>query len=209
MGSTDSPDETPPHPVDIKDFWIMQTEVTNAAYARCVTANACTPPVNQRWNDQTYAAYPVTNVNWNQANQYATWAGGRLPTEAEWEKAARSTDGRLYPWGDQEISDQRLNYNYVKGDTMPVASYPDGVGPYGTVDMAGNVEEWVMDWYNDGYYASSPAQNPAGPETGIFRVVRGGSFNSNRVGVRTTSRGKALPNTRVPSVGFRIVLDGS
>lgn len=209
MGSTDNTDEMPMHTVDLADFWMQQTEVTNTAYGRCITANVCTPPANQRWNDATYANYPVTNISWNQANQYATWVGGRLPTEAEWEKAARGTDARIYPWGEQEISDELLNYNFVKGDTMPVGSYPAGAGPYGTLDMAGNVEEWVADWYGDTYYASAPAQNPLGPETGIFRVVRGGSFNSKRVDVRTTVRGKALPNSRLPGVGFRVVLPGT
>lgn len=208
MGSTDNQAEMPTHTVDLDDFWMMQTEVTNAEYGRCVTAAACTPPTNPRWNDAGYANYPVMQVNWNQANQYAAWAGGRLPTEAEWEKAARSTDARIYPWGEQAISDQLLNYNFVKGDTMPVGSYPAGAGPYGTLDMAGNVEEWVADWYGDTYYASAPPQNPLGPDSGIFRVVRGGSFNSKRVDVRTTARGKAVPNSRLPGVGFRVVRPG-
>ena len=208
MGSMDNQNEMPTHTVDLDDFWIMQTEVTNAEYGRCVMVPACTPPNNQRWNDATYANYPVINTTWHQANQYAAWAGGRLPTEAEWEKAARSTDARVYPWGEQEISDQLLNYNFVKGATMPVGSYPAGAGPYGTLDMAGNVEEWVGDWYGDSYYASAPAKNPLGPGDGVFRVVRGGSFNSKRMDVRTTARGKALPNSHFPSVGFRVVVPG-
>lgn len=205
MGSTTTKDEQPVHTVTLQAFWIKQTEVTNAEYGRCVTAKACTPPTNQRWSDPAFASHPVTNINWAQANQYAEWVGGRLPTEAEWEKVARGADARVYPWGQQEISDQLLNYNFVKGATVPVGSYPDGASTYGALDMAGNVEEWVADWYSDSYYASSPAENPAGPEQGIFRVVRGGSFNSTRVAVRTTARGKALPNTGFPSVGFRVV----
>lgn len=205
MGSTVAKDEQPVHRVTLNAFWIMQTEVTNAQYASCVTAKICTPPGNQLWDEPTSAAHPVTNVNWEQANQYARWAGGRLPTEAEWEKAARGTDERIYPWGNQEVSDQLLNYNFVKGATTPVGSYPEGASPYQALDMAGNVEEWVADWYTDNYYANSPAENPPGPDKGIFRVVRGGSFNSTRIAVRTTARGKALPNTGFPSVGFRVV----
>lgn len=208
MGSTATPAEMPEHMVDVDGFWIMQTEVTNAEYARCVTAQACTPPANQRWNDPAYAKHPVTNVNWGQANQYAGWAGGRLPTEAEWEKAARGTDQRSYPWGNTPIQDDLLNYNDVKRDTMPVGSYPAGASPYGALDMAGNVEEWVTDWYSATYYASSPAQNPLGPATGVrFRVTRGGSYGSRRDDVRTTVRGKTLlGGLGFPTVGFRVVI---
>jgi len=208
MGSTATPEEMPEHDVDLDAFWIMKTEVTNAEYAGCVAAHACTPPANQRWNDPTYAQHPVTNVNWNLANQYAAWVGGRLPTEAEWEKAARGTDQRIYPWGNTESSDQLLNYNNATGDTTPVGSYPDGVSPYGALDMAGNVEEWVADWYSATYYATSPAKNPLGPDTGTrFRVTRGGSFSHGRSGIRTTARGSAAFGGRGSIYGgFRVVV---
>ena len=207
MGSSSGDQsEQPVHAVTLDGFWIGQTEVTNAQYARCVEANICTPANNTRWNDPAYADHPVANVDWEQANQYAAWAGGRLSTEAEWEKAARGTDQRSYPWGDQVADQQRLNYNFVHGDTTPVGQYADGASFYGVLDMAGNVEEWVADWYAADYYASSPGQNPPGPAAGSQRVVRGGSFNSNGFDVRATARDRAFPNVDYPSVGFRVVL---
>jgi formylglycine-generating enzyme required for sulfatase activity len=205
MGSTFTAEESPVHKVTLGSFWIMQTEVTNAQYARCVEAGACTPPNNTRWQDAEYSAHPVTDAEWGQANDYAAWAGGRLPTEAEWEKAARGTDERLFPWGD-EAGDDQLNFNNVFGDTLPVGQFPAGASVYGVLDMAGNVEEWVADWHAPDYYVSSPAQDPRGPEDGVLRVVRGGSFVSNRSGIRTTARGQALPGSDFPTVGFRIVL---
>lgn len=207
MGSSSGDQsEQPVHAVTLDGFWIGQTEVTNAQYTRCVEANICTPANNTRWNDPAYADHPVANVDWEQANQYAAWAGGRLSTEAEWEKAARGTDQRSYPWGDQVADPQRLNYNFVHGDTTPVGQYTDGASFYGVLDMAGNVEEWVADWYAADYYASSPGQNPPGPAAGSQRVVRGGSFNSNGFDVRATARDRAFPNVDYPSVGFRVVL---
>lgn len=205
-GSAEAQDEMPVQEISLDAFWIMRTEVTNAQYARCVDAGACTPPSNDRWLDPTYADHPVTHVDWERANTYATWVGGRLPTETEWEKAARGTDERMYPWGDEAPTDHQLNYNYQEGDTVPVGSYDAGASPYGLLDMAGNVEEWVADWYADDAYVRAPAQNPQGPAEGIFRVVRGGSFNSSRLDVRTTARGRALPNSAFPSVGFRVML---
>jgi formylglycine-generating enzyme required for sulfatase activity len=205
MGSTATRAEMPTHTVTLNAFWIMQTEVTNAEYKKCVDMVKCKMPNNSRWNDPAYADYPVTDVNWDQASAYANWVGGRLPTEAEWEKAARGTDQRVYPWGNQ-APDDRLNYNRgVVSDTMPVGSYPNGASPYGALDMAGNVEEWVADWYSPTYYASSPAQNPQGPDTGADRVLRGGSFLFKPVNARTTARGRTRPGNRQPGVGFRVV----
>lgn len=205
MGSTNANDEQPPHLVKLDAFWIMQTEVTHAQYARCVEDGACTPPNSQRWTDPAFANHPVVNVDWEQANAYAKWLGRRLPTEAEWEMAARGMDERIYPWGNEPPDETLANFNFIKGDTAPVGNYPDGASPFHAFDMAGNVEEWVADWYANDYYATSPAENPQGPESGIQRVVRGGSYNSNANGIRTTARGKALPNGDYPSVGFRIV----
>ena len=207
MGSTRADDEKPLHAVEINAFWMMQTEVTNAHYALCITDGACTPPLNERIDDPDYANHPVTNVDWGQASVYAEWAGGRLPTEAEWEVAARGTDQRPFPWGDTAPDESLLNFASTTNDTAPVAEYPLGISPYGLYDMAGNVEEWVADWYADDYYAASPAQNPPGPAEGIFRVVRGGSYHSDANLVLTTTRGKAAPNRGYASVGFRVVLD--
>ena len=176
-------DEKPRHEVELDAFWIMQTEVTNEQYEKCVIADVCSPPFHPDWgSDEFWAAYdlhPVTHVTWEQASTYAQWAGGRLPTEAEWEKAARGIDGRRYPWGNTTPAAQRLNFDNDVGDTQPVGSYPAGAGPYGTLDMAGNVWEWVADWYAEDYYATSPRENPTGPADGERRVLRGGAYNSD------------------------------
>lgn len=209
MGSeTGQTNEKPVHTVSVDDFWIMQREVTNAQYARCVEAAVCQPPHNQRWNDPQFNEYPVTDVDWNQAVAYATWVGGRLPTEAEWEKAARGTDARTYPWGNADAAPLLLNYNLSVGDTTPTGYYPAGASFYGVLDMAGNVEEWVADWYARDYYATAPAQNPSGPPTGSTRVLRGGSFTSLAADVRTTARGYTVPAADADAVGFRVVITG-
>ncbi len=205
MGSTIEGDERPEHTVALESFWIGQTEVTNAQYARCVDAGACTPPRATEWRNADRTEHPVTHVDWGQARAYALWAGGRLPTEAEWEKAARGTDGRIFPWVDVVTNDQRLNFDSPQG-TVPVGNYLAGASPYGALDMAGNVEEWVADWYAPDYYAQSPSRSPLGPASGLFRGVRGGSFNSSRGDVRTTRRGRALPDTAFENVGFRILI---
>lgn len=207
MGSTRQEDEKPLHAVELDAFWIMQTEVTNAEYALCVADGACTPPLNERIDDPAYADHPVVNVDWSQANSYAAWAGGRLPTEAEWEMAARGSDLRPFPWGNAAPDATLSNFDSTINDTTPVATYPLGVSPLGLYDMAGNVEEWVADWYADDYYAASPALNPLGPDEGIFRVVRGGSYHSDANLVLVTTRGKAAPNRGYASVGFRVVID--
>jgi serine/threonine-protein kinase len=203
MGSTLGPDESPPHVVELDAFWIMETEVTNALYARCVEVDACTPPHNSQWQDAALADHPVTHVDWSQATAYAEWAGGRLPTEAEWEKAARGDDERMFPWPGDASDNEHLNFNAQA--PVAVGSFPAGASPYGLLDMAGNVEEWVLDWYSPTYYSEAPAANPTGPNDGLFRVVRGGSFTSNRGMVRTTARGRAVPDSTFASVGFRVL----
>ena len=151
-----NPGELPMHKVTLPGFWIMRTEVTNAQYARCIVAGACTLPDNTRWNNLGHAADPITDVDWHQAGAYAQWAGGRLPTEAEWEKACRGTDGRLYPWGNTEPDTTHANFGKIVGDTTRVGSYPLGASPYGARDMAGNAWEWVADWYDPDYYTNMP-----------------------------------------------------
>jgi formylglycine-generating enzyme required for sulfatase activity len=198
--------EKPVHLVYLDEFWIMQTEVTNAQYAQCVDTGWCTPPGNERWAVPAFANYPVTGVNWSQANAYAEWVGGRLPTEAEWEKAARGADGRVYPWGNEKPDRQRTNFNAIIGFTMPVGSYLEGASPYGIFDMAGNVEEWVADWYDENYYATSPSSNPVGPAAGTLRVLRGGSFRHNLNDIRSSVRVNVLSDSRFDTVGFRIVV---
>jgi len=207
MGSNSGEsDEGPTHMVVLDPFWIMRTETTYAQYGRCVAAGACAPPRRDGWDDPELAEHPVTHVTWQEASDYADWAGGRLPTEAEWEKAARGTDQRAYPWGSEVPSNDLLNFNYALGATAPVGSYPEGASPFGALDMAGNVEEWVADRYDPEYYAQSPEQNPSGPEEGVFRAVRGGSYYSNSLDVRTFAREKALDTASFDSVGFRVLL---
>lgn len=197
-------DEHQQHTVYLDAFWIMQTEVTNAQYAKCVAAGACSAPDNSRWQDAAYADHPVTHVDWNQASAYAQWAGGRLPTEAEWEKAARGTDGRTYPWGEETPSATLANCCDFVNDTTPVGSYPAGASPYGALDMAGNVWEWTADWYDGSYYSRSPAQNPTGPDNGSTRVLRSGSFYNDATVVRVAFRLWNDPDYRLRSNGFRV-----
>jgi formylglycine-generating enzyme required for sulfatase activity len=184
MGSDDgNSDEQPAHTVYLDAFAIDRTEVTNAQYARCVQAGACRPPGSSSsytranyFADPRYADHPVIYVSWDDARAYCAWAGRRLPTEAEWEKAARGTDGRTYPWGDEWDASKANTSEAGPGDTTPVGAYPQGASPYGALDMAGNVWEWVADWYGEDYYRESPGENPLGPASGTNRVVRGGSW---------------------------------
>ena len=201
------PSEKPEHIVYLDSYFIDIYEVTNGEYKVCVDAGVCTPPVNeqyatpcataeQRYNDPARANHPVMCVYWEQAMDYCTWAGKRLPTEAEWEKAARgSADERIYPWGDgldEECIKANVYYpppsSPCPGDTTEVGTHPDGASPYGVMDMAGNVEEWVNDWYAADYYSISPSINPTGPASGTEKVFRGGSYQSPSVHMRVSRR---------------------
>ncbi|HSA34030.1 MAG TPA: formylglycine-generating enzyme family protein [bacterium] len=192
-------DESPYHAVTLSAYKIGKYEVTVGEYQQCVTNGACNNNgenyhyyTNTDYESCNYGAegkgiHPMQCVTWYGAKAYCEWIGGRLPTEAEWEKAARGTDGRKYPWGNEPT----VSCDYVvmfdsnagglgcgTGGTMPVGSKPNGISPYGAYDMIGNVWEWVNDWYASGYYASSPTNDPTGPETGDARVLRGGSWRS-------------------------------
>lgn len=219
MGSEDgSSGETPVHTVYLDAYYMDVYEVTNAQYAACVQAGSCTPPQPTKsytrssyYGDSTYDDYPVIYVDWSQARAYCQWRGGDLPTEAQWEKAARGgLEGKQYPWGDEDPVCQKGARNGAKfdddagcndTDTEPVGSYsPNG---YGLYDMAGNVWEWVLDWYQETFYASSPAANPTGPSSGEYRVVRGGSWSNVAGSVRTANRVRYDPSYRSDVRGFR------
>lgn len=203
MGNdTGKPNESPEHSVYLDGFWIDKTEVTMGLYLLCVEDGSCHIPESQehRLTDDALANHPLVDITWKQANSYCHWAGGRLPTEAEWEKAARGTDGRIYPWGD-EIDDGRANINNRLGGTSEVGSFPEGSSPYGLLDMAGNAAEYVADWYAAGYYLTSPSSNPAGPELGLERVIKGGSWISDGNSSTATWRGMVFPETNDQVVG--------
>jgi len=228
MGSADADsaandDEKPQHKVYLDAFWIDRTEVTNAQFRKCVEASVCQAPTTCDWgdptptyNDDAKSDHPVVCVDWNQAKAYCEWAGAHLPTEAEWEKAARGTDGRIFPWGntfdDSKVNfcDRNCEFDHKDTDaddgyalTAPVGSYPAGASPYGALDMAGNVREWVADWYDGSYYVHSPVNNPEGPDSGDFRVMRGGSWYPDWSGVRAAGRSSRDPGNTASGTGFR------
>jgi formylglycine-generating enzyme required for sulfatase activity len=211
MGSSEADalaedDEKPQHTVYLDAFWIDRTEVTNAQYRKCVEAGACLQP--GCWDNENYNApdQPVVCVTWDDARAYAAWAGGRLPTEAEWEKAARGTDGRIYPWGNSAPGCDKANYEGCVGRSATVGSYLTGASPYGVLDMAGNVQEWVADWYDGRYYGRSAARNPEGPDSGEYRVLRGGSWYRDPGLARCASRSGYIPDNFYSRVGLRVVV---
>jgi formylglycine-generating enzyme required for sulfatase activity len=209
--------QSPQHLVTLDSFWMDRTEVTNAQYARCVADGNCSPPSesgswtrDSYYGDSQFDDYPVLYVSWYGADTYCRWAGGRLPTEAEWEYAARGPDGMIYPWGNDAPNNTLLNYDHgLSGDTTEVGAYPTGASWVGAVDMAGNVREWVNDWYDSDYYASSPLHNPQGPGTGDRKVRRGAGWSTDDYqNVRATKRAYAEPDSRGDvSVGFRCVAE--
>ena len=207
--------EIPAHQVFLDAYWIDQTEITNVMYATCVAADGCKPPKESKsftypeyFANADFDDYPVVYVSWESASAYCNWVGGRLPTEAEWEKAARGTDGRNYPWGDgTELSCSMANWGTCMDDTAPVGSYEVGKSPYGLYDTAGNVWEWVNDWYDEFYYQKSVLTNPPGPGSGTERGLRGGAFDSLDSKIRTSYRFSAVPRAADYYIGFRCVQD--
>ncbi len=182
------PNEVPQHTVYLDAFWMDVHEVTNAMYAKCVQSGLCLEPIERisQYRDAQFEDFPVV-VPWEQARSYCSWAGRRLPAEAEWEKAGRGDTKNIYPWGDL-IDCSHANYSGCAGDPVAVGSYPDAASPYGMLDMAGNVWEWVSDWYSEGYYRESPRKDPGGPETGERHVLRGGAWDSYDINLRTAFR---------------------
>lgn len=208
-----SNDERPAHSVYLDGYYIDQYEVTTARYAKFFQETNRSAP--DYWSEQVLKRHrnkPVVGVNWNDAAAYCSWAGKRLPTEAEWEKAARGTDQQLYPWGNSSSSEQRANFDHCcdfkdYGALTDVGSFEQGKSPYGTYDMAGNVWEWVADWYGETYYGWSPERNPKGPSTRGYRVLRGGSWGDVPVMGRSATRSKTIPSLWDSSFGFRCAQD--
>lgn len=192
-------DEQPAHEVKLDSFWMDQVEVVNGMYALCVQAGDCRPPRDIRsdnreeyFGNPEFQDYPVVNVAWYDADAYCKWAGRLLPTEAEWERAARGDDLRNYPWGDELPNEYNSNSVNVVGDTTRVGSYAEGASPFGILDMAGNVWEWVADRYQPNYYSKSTLENPQGPTAeevlSPLRVIRGGSFQEDGIFLRLANR---------------------
>ena len=198
--------EKPAHKVYLDAFWIDQTEVTNGMYTECVSAGSCQASACQSSAALNGEKQPVLCVDWAMAKIYCEWAGRRLPTEAEWEKGARGSDGRKYPWG-IGIDPEKANYDLQIGKTSDVGSYPAGASPYGALDMAGNVSEWVADWL--GPYSAATQRNPQGPTTGYFRVLRGGSWADNWWGTRSAFRIGDYPSEKDQSKGFRCAMSAT
>ena len=227
-------DEKPKHTILLDAFWIDRTEVTNANFAKCLADDACHPKIYDQ-SALTYIPYavhpdfqnfPALVYEADAAADYCQWAGRRLPTEAEWEKAARGTNGRIYPWGD-DLNCSKANYlgcdNASKFDskgprcgssgycrTSRVDDFPLGASPYGVLNMAGNVWEWVGDWYSKDYYANSPTHNPSGPKDGEFKVRRGGGNSSISSDLRVTSRASGQGDHYFDGqMGFRCAISAS
>jgi formylglycine-generating enzyme required for sulfatase activity len=208
MGSTMSTDEQPVHRVYLDAFYMDKYHVTVGQYAKYLEATDMeAPPEWDIMNQPQHQKRPVVNVSWFDAAAYCKWAGKRLPTEAEWEKAARGTDGRLYPWGNEPPT--RLHANFGKKQwanhmaLVPVGMFEMGKSPYGIYDMAGNAWEWVNDWYDHDYYKKSPTKNPQGPAKGKSKVVRGGNWLYIQEFLRSSFRFNAEPSGRQFGYGFR------
>jgi formylglycine-generating enzyme required for sulfatase activity len=250
--AADYRNQEPPHPVTLDSYWIDQTEVTFAQYAKCLVDGACSVTETQRvhcgqfkycdvpitpeeqanllepgfqttkfiysrggtivnnpiiYVKEEFADFPVIDVTWEDAQKYCQWVGGRLPTEAEWEKAARGTEGNIYPWGDEKFTSGDAVISRPVERTFAVGSHPKDSSQYGVLDTSGNVSEWVADFYAADYYSQSPTQNPMGPEEGSKRVLRGGNWMSAPDGGVATTRNGNTPNAYDLLYGFRCAMD--
>ncbi|MCE5322312.1 formylglycine-generating enzyme family protein [bacterium] len=232
-------DEVPQHAVNLSGYYIGKYEVTRGEYRKFMDAGGYSNPDywssdGWKWKrDRTQPQYwdavedwetgsftqtdshPVTGISYYEAEAFCKWAGGHLPTEAQWEKAARWTGDHpnVYPWGDEWDAEKCNNTNdhnmagggYGKCQSAPVGSYPDGASPHGCLDMAGNVWEWCSDWYGNKYYHQSPTDDPQGPETGSYRVLRGGGWREGGYGMRCAYRRSEVPYNGWFDLGFRVV----
>jgi formylglycine-generating enzyme required for sulfatase activity len=222
--------ESPRHRVELDAYYLDQYEVTTARFEHFVRVTGHRTTAERdgsgwvwqlkdtrwRWVDvqgatwrapsgpgsSAVANHPVVQVSWHDADAYCRWAGKRLPTEAEWEKAARGADGRRYPWG-ESWNATRANGAMTKRELQPVGSYPGGASPYGVHDLSGNVAEWVADWLGESYYQQSAARNPTGPPSGKAKVMRGGSWNTDPIYLRTMNRDENDPAVSNDLLGFR------
>jgi formylglycine-generating enzyme len=195
-------DDRPPHQVTISAFQLDSHEVTNEQYQSYI--DKTNHPAPYHWIDRHYAEHaadlPIYNVSWDDANGYCQWTGGRLPTEAEWEYAARGGKAEMdYPWGNQ-VNAKLARFNETSGPG-PVAKFPPNA--FGVFDMAGNVSEWTADWFDGSYYANSPAVDPKGPLTGEYKVIRGGAWSDSARRITVFFRNWVRPNQRTPNIGFR------
>lgn len=224
MGSNDGlPNERPEHPVELDAYYIDQYEVTLALYRKFLDSGKHDSPPT--WDDEaatTVGDRPAIGMKWTDAEVYCKWAGKRLPTEAEWEKAARGTDARRYPWGSMQPFVDIANYNrgLWVSEAITLASVTSGLegmsvrhglkgggkSPYGLNHMAGNAAEWVADWYDRDYYQNSPKKNPTGPAQGEKRVLRGGSWADLPLSLRVTARVSAEPEFEDRTIGFRCAM---
>jgi len=205
--------EEPQHSIYLPDYHLSKTPVTNIQYAMFVEQTGHRAPWYWRGGERPAGKedHPVTHVSWHDALAYCQWLSEltesyyRLPTEAEWEKGARSTDGRIYPWGDQWDPTRCNTEEGGKGETTPVQAYVQGTSPYGLVDMAGNVWEWVQDWYQGDYYQNSPTDSPTGPPNGNYKTLRGGSWATGWNFARAAARSPYNPESSSSYLGFRCV----
>ncbi len=196
----------------LSSYWIDQYEVTNAQYRRCVAGGVCSSPRDpQAFDDPQRGQHPVTNITWKQAYAYCQWLGRRLPTEAEWEKAARGTDGRRFPWGNNEEAikswTKERTMTSSRNGTSAIGSVAEAASPYGVYDLVGNAWEWVKDWYAEDYYAVAPRQDPQGPLRGSFRVLRGGDWSQGPLELRASTRAWDEMSYWGPTLGFRCAAD--
>jgi hypothetical protein len=202
--------DNPEHAVNLRGYWIYSTLVTNQQFTVCVQLGNCTAPDskdNPGYSDVQRANHPVTGVTYDQAAAYCSFVGGRLPTEAEWEKAAGNSKGGDFPWGDQAPTCDLANFEDCVGGKTNVTEHTGGASYYGALDMFGNVFQWVADWYDAGYYNNSPADDPTGPESGTARVLRSSGFNTSPDQLSTKTRSSEDPQTHRSDIGFRCVVD--